>query len=270
MAGHWAKSQDRGGFSMVELLVTVVLATIIFAAMVPFFVNALGETSRDARRNDSETIAQDRIEQARLLPYAQLQGDENNALNNYLENPATYTAANPGKTLGDNRFGTTYTPLGQRPYQTQYQIYPQSDAEKVVVTVTPRKGASFTASTVVKDPAPNIVSTESGGSSDDGPTTNLTITVKFKNWSEVVANSSRGVYYTCTSASGTTTSIHKWPTSTSQTVSFTGLNGGTGYLYAVYCYSSMWASGNTPFRSEPFHCLSAVTTKWFDTNPGGS
>ena len=264
-------AHGRDGFSMVELLITIVLAGIIFGAMVPFFVNALGETSRDARRNDAEIIAQDRIEQARLLPYAQLQGDKSNALNNYLENPAAYTAANPGKTLGDGRFGTTYTPLGQRPYTTQYQIIPQADAEQVVVTVTPSKGASFSASTVIKDPAPNVVSTETGGSPDE-PTTNLSIVVKFKNWSEVVQSATKGVYWSCTAPNGSvTTSSHTWPTSAaSPTVTFTGLTGGTGYTYRVTVYSSKWQNGNTALVSEPFHCLSAVTTKWFDTNPGGS
>ncbi len=33
--------RSERGFSMVELLVTIVLAGIIFAAMVPFFANAL-------------------------------------------------------------------------------------------------------------------------------------------------------------------------------------------------------------------------------------
>jgi prepilin-type N-terminal cleavage/methylation domain-containing protein len=270
MMGHGARS--HGGFSMVELLVTIVLAGIIFTAMVPFFVNALSQTSKDARRNDAEIIAQDRIEQARLLPYADLEPtDPDNPLANYLQNPAAFTAANPGKTLGDNRFGATYTPLGQRAYQTQYQIYPQADSEKIVVMVTPPKGASFSASTVVKDPAPNIVSEESGGSSDDVPTTNLTIVVSFKNWSEVVANSSKGVFYTCTAPDGSvTTSTHKWPTSTSHTVTFTGLTGGTGYWYTVTVYSSTWQGGNTPMVCARFHCLSQPTPKWFDTHPGGS
>ena len=63
-------SREQSGFSMVELLVTIVIAGIIFAAMVPFFANALSTTSRDAERNDAQNIAVDRIEQVRLLPYA--------------------------------------------------------------------------------------------------------------------------------------------------------------------------------------------------------
>ncbi len=62
----------RAGFSMVELLFTVVLAGIIFAAMVPFFANALKRTSGDELRVDATNIAQDRIEQVRLLPYVDI------------------------------------------------------------------------------------------------------------------------------------------------------------------------------------------------------
>ena len=55
------------GFSMVELLVTVVLAGIIFAAMVPVFASALKKTSRDNFRVTATNIAQDRIEKVRQL-----------------------------------------------------------------------------------------------------------------------------------------------------------------------------------------------------------
>ena len=40
MSGSKAARGDVRGFSMVELLVTIVLAGIVFAAMVPLFVNA--------------------------------------------------------------------------------------------------------------------------------------------------------------------------------------------------------------------------------------
>ena len=62
--------RGRGGFSMVELLVTIVIAGIVFAAMVPFFANALKRTSADELRVDATNIAQDRIEQVRLLNYS--------------------------------------------------------------------------------------------------------------------------------------------------------------------------------------------------------
>ncbi|NLT92961.1 MAG: type II secretion system protein, partial [Actinobacteria bacterium] len=64
---HVQISRDRRGFSMIELLVTIVIAGIVFAAMIPFFANALQRTSEDQLRVDATNIAQDRIEQVRLL-----------------------------------------------------------------------------------------------------------------------------------------------------------------------------------------------------------
>ena len=60
------------GFSMIELLVTVVLAGIIFAAMVPVFAGALKKTSGDNLRVTATNIAQDRIEKVRQLAYADI------------------------------------------------------------------------------------------------------------------------------------------------------------------------------------------------------
>jgi len=258
------------GFSLIELMLTIALAGIIFAAMVPFFYNALRQTSRDARRNDAQLIAQDRIEQVRLLNYADIS-----------QTNLTSGKDADGNNLGDGKFGTTYTPVGQRPYSTAYAVthiiptgtdVSDTDYEKVVVTVTTPDGLSHVdMSTIIKNPAPGIVSTDSGGSSGTLPTTNLSITCSFKNWSEVVQSTSKGVYYKRTATDGTTfTSTHLYPTSASSpTVQWTGLTGGTTYTYVVYCYSSQWDSGNTPFQSPPFHLLKSARLK-FDTNPGGS
>ena len=59
------------GFSMVELLVTVVLAGIIFAAMVPVFANAL---KRDVERQPPRHRDQHRPGPHREDPHAQLRG----------------------------------------------------------------------------------------------------------------------------------------------------------------------------------------------------
>lgn len=59
------------GFSMVELLVTVVLAGIVFAAMVPVFVVAQQKASGDRARTTALNIAQDRIEKIRQLSFEQ-------------------------------------------------------------------------------------------------------------------------------------------------------------------------------------------------------
>jgi len=58
-----------GGFSFVELLVTIVIAGIVFAAMVPVFVSATQKGAGDRARNVSLNLAQDKIEKIRQLDY---------------------------------------------------------------------------------------------------------------------------------------------------------------------------------------------------------
>ena len=60
------------GFSMVELLVTVILAGIIFAAMVPVFVSAQQKASGDQMRNVALNAAQDHIEKIRQMPFGSI------------------------------------------------------------------------------------------------------------------------------------------------------------------------------------------------------
>ena len=59
--------RDHGGFTLVELLITVLMATIIFAAMVPLFTNVLKTSSSDTRRIVATNIAQAQLESIRLL-----------------------------------------------------------------------------------------------------------------------------------------------------------------------------------------------------------
>lgn len=63
---------DARGFSFVELLVTVVIAGIVFAAMVPLFAGAQQKASGDQMRNIALNVAQDRIEKIRALSYSQI------------------------------------------------------------------------------------------------------------------------------------------------------------------------------------------------------
>jgi type II secretory pathway pseudopilin PulG len=249
---------------MVELLVTIVLAGIIFAAMVPLFATALKRTSADGERNDAQTIAVDRIEQVRLLNYSDITAPNLN----YSPSPA----ANP---FGDGRFGPAYTLTGGAVYDIHYDVTPLGNSQQVTVTVTGR-GANGSyptkMTTVVNNPAPNVASTSiDSGSSTPPVIEHLSITASFKNWTEVVQNSAKGVYWVRTASDGTTlTSSHLWPTdSLHTTVTWTELTGGSSYTYVVYCYSSMWNSGNVPFASPPFHLLKNARLK-FDTNPGGS
>lgn len=67
MAMRHAPSQK--GFSLIELLVTIVVAGIAFGAMVPLFVGAQQKNASDNMRNISTQVAQDKIEKIRQLDY---------------------------------------------------------------------------------------------------------------------------------------------------------------------------------------------------------
>ena len=61
------RARRNGGFSLVELMITTVIAGIVFAGMVPMFVNAEQASSGDQMRNIATNVAQDRIEKLRVL-----------------------------------------------------------------------------------------------------------------------------------------------------------------------------------------------------------
>jgi prepilin-type N-terminal cleavage/methylation domain-containing protein len=61
--------RGHAGFSMVELLVTVLIAGIAFAAMVPLFVQAQKTSSGDKMRAVALNVAQDRMEKLRQLDF---------------------------------------------------------------------------------------------------------------------------------------------------------------------------------------------------------
>jgi prepilin-type N-terminal cleavage/methylation domain-containing protein len=247
------------GFSMIELLVTLVLAGIIFAAMVPFFANALKATARDQDRNVATNIARDRIEQVRLLDYQDV-------------TQANLTAPPVG--LGDGKFGSSYAVAGGGVYDVTYAVSPSAspDAPRktVVVSVTkPLSSHTTTMKTVVKNAAPGVSTNVSTAPSPSPTITGLSITVYFKDWNHV-KGSSYGVWIVRASGTPTPTStVTLSPTlrpSSSATpyVKWTNLTGGTVFTYTVTCHGS-----NTTSTSPKFHLLKDARLK-FDTNPGGS
>lgn len=71
-------SPGWSGFSLVELLVTVVLAGMVFAAMVPMFILAQQSNAGDNMRTIALQTAQDKIEKIRQLDYDQIAADAGN------------------------------------------------------------------------------------------------------------------------------------------------------------------------------------------------
>lgn len=250
---HVQVSRDGRGFSMIELLVTIVIAGIVFAAMIPFFANALQRTSEDQLRVDATNIAQDRIEQVRLLDYA------------VITEPKLNTAST---TFGDGRFGPTYTLVGQdRPYTIEYEVTPpdKTDVPQKLVTVSVRRaGSSFvtTADTIIQNPSAGKSSV-----TDDEPT-DLTMTVYFDNYSYVKSPGvtiQRVQTNVTPNATTTPTPTSQMPNKNMTELKWTGLTGGPNYTYTITCHSS---KATYPLVAPPFRMWTSGRLK-FDTYPGG-
>jgi len=119
---------------MVELLVTIIIAAIAFAAMVPVFVGASQKASGDRMRNIALNVAQDRMEKIRQLDFDQI------------------TQANlESSSFAGGQFGTTwttYTGESARVFDVAYDLENQGGSGampayvrvRVTVTWTPPPG----------------------------------------------------------------------------------------------------------------------------------
>lgn len=249
------------GFSLVELLVTITLAGILFMALTPLFVSILKNTSTNERRVIATNLAQARLERVRSLAYADI--------TNTNLNSSTFAAG---------QFNTSFTAAhGGAPYTITTSCSPTADpttAYKTVWVTVTRANDNFatTAKTVVMNPAAVMVSSTSGPGGGSGP---FSLTVAFKNSAEVKSSGVYIVQKIMNSATPTpqptatvTISPTKSPAAspTNSTVSWTNLPGGSTYLYIVYCNSTMWSD---ILQTPAFHMFSNGWVK-FDTNPGGS
>lgn len=73
MNRHFWRACDRGaGFSLVELLVTIIIAGVAFGAMVPVFVQAAKAGSQDKARVVALNMAQQAVESARRMTFEQV------------------------------------------------------------------------------------------------------------------------------------------------------------------------------------------------------
>jgi prepilin-type N-terminal cleavage/methylation domain-containing protein len=250
------------GFSMVELLVTLVIAGVVFAAMIPFFANAMSRTSEDEVRVDANTIAQDRLEQIRLLPYEKI------TTPNLMLSPTPTPTTTP---FGDGRFGTTYTLYGEsRPYQVTYFVTPTpaatSSQKFVRVTVT-RADTNFitSAHTIIQDPTAGTL-TET-----QAEPTNLSLTVFFDTYQYVISPGvtlqrvQTNVTPNATISPAPDSPPGSIPTATNPTVKFSNLTGGPNYTYSVFCKTS---KATYVMAAPPFRLWTTGQIK-FDTYPGG-
>ncbi len=245
------------GFSLVELLVTIVMAGIIFAAMVPLFATALKKSAADNNRVLATNLAQERLEKVRLLRFADI------------------TAANLNSaTIGPNWFTTTEAPVGGKSYSvTTTTSTDAADAVYKSVTVdvawSESSGGGGTTqhaimTTIVKNPAAVTSTTGTGGLGSGGGVGPWDVTVSFKYWDQVDAGGQGVSIIRQVPAPVTTLSPSRLrPTSTNQTVSWSDVPGGQGITYVVQCICD-----NGTFTTPPFHLLSDAPDIHFDTDPG--
>ena len=174
-----------GGFSLIELLVTIVLAGIIFLAMVPLFVSGLKTTSTNTRRVVATNVAQARIEKMRMLganwPARATRPRRRPATAPSRRPTSTRTPATPAL------FGTTYTPAaGGQPYTITTSVSPDSGGSDS--RLQDRHGDGHTVHRQLQDHGQHGHHEPHGhhGHFDLGqrPTGNgpYTLTVAFKNW----------------------------------------------------------------------------------------
>ncbi len=126
MSRHFWRACDRGaGFSMVELLVTIIIAAIFFAAAVPLFANAAKATSSDQMRVAAQSIAQQKLEQIRGLDFNKLvkltDGSEN--LTTWMGgqfNPAALSYSGASAKAYTVGYTIVFTPTNAAPTDAQY------------------------------------------------------------------------------------------------------------------------------------------------------
>jgi prepilin-type N-terminal cleavage/methylation domain-containing protein len=108
LRGSDGMRRTQCGFSMIELVVTVLIAGLAFAAMVPLFVNAQQKNTNDNMRNMAANLAQDKMERIRELDYSSITRDN-------LRDAA----------FADGQFGQTAvvsTGSGSRSFRLDYEV----------------------------------------------------------------------------------------------------------------------------------------------------
>ena len=259
---HGARGRTGGfarGFSMVELLVTIVLAGIIFAAMVPLFVNAMKTTSGDKNRITATNLAQDRLEKIRLLAANGQYGDISSSDSTKLSSSS----------FANGQFGPTASVNGKA-YQISYDVTPYTSTtpnyKNVVVTVAWSGGqAPVTASTIVTDPT---VLTYSSGSGSPTPTPSPSSTTGYYTLTVTVTAAdctSAGVTVTRTDCTPNVLQVPNVQIPTAANglqVAWTGLAGGPNIIYHVIVHFTLNGKATT---HDSYVTLTDDTPIFFDT-----
>ena len=78
LAMHWehdmfgTDARRNSGFTLIELMITIIIAAVAFAGMIPLFVDASQASSGNQMRTIATNVAQGQIEKLRALPWSQL------------------------------------------------------------------------------------------------------------------------------------------------------------------------------------------------------
>ena len=108
------KRSAQRGVTLVELLVTIILASIFFAAMVPVFVLASRAGGFDRARVVALNIAQSRIEAIRSMPYDSIDANTLATLEGYARSNPKFDPRFDGAWKDDSP-GKTYTVTYEAP-----------------------------------------------------------------------------------------------------------------------------------------------------------
>jgi prepilin-type N-terminal cleavage/methylation domain-containing protein len=246
------------GFSMVELLVTVVLAGIIFTAMVPVFANALKKTSGDNFRVTATNIAQDRIEKIRMLNYGDISDTNLNDTG-----------------FAQGQFGGSFTPFhSNKTYTIDPYIVvdvPNSTAptyKKITVTVRWSPTESTTMQTVVMNPAAVVTGSTPTPTATPAPHsttgTNYVIDVSVTN--DTVTSQGVTVVRTDVTPNTTMTPTKQIPNAANgMHVTWTNLVGGPDVFYKITVYFQV--SGHSAESKTTTINLVDSYPVFFDTDP---
>ena len=231
MRGLTNKTSSMRGFTLVELLITIIIAGVLFAGMVPLFINAAKASAGDRARSIAASQAQARVESIRLLRWEQLTDPNIN----------TQLANNTVPLLVGQLFGSSYSPPGSSTvYPVSYQVATVSSAAgsyvRVQVSVTTPSlpgspGHAATMSTIIANPSGG----GSGGSSAPTitsftPTSGLAgtvVTLTGTNFTGATAVSFNGIAASSFTATATQITVTVPAGATSGTISVT-TPGGTG------------------------------------------